>query len=77
MCHPGPQLQGKTEPVDFRWAVLSLRSEGILDTIAFNLILSTRVALPTAPAYVRDHSGAAFFGSLFSVPKLLTSVGLI
>ncbi len=27
MCHPGPQLQGKPEPVDFHWAVLSLRSE--------------------------------------------------
>ena len=28
MCHPGPLLQGKPEPVDFHWAVLSLRAEG-------------------------------------------------
>ncbi len=28
MCHPGPKLQGKPEPADFHWAVLSLRSEG-------------------------------------------------
>jgi len=28
MCHPGPSLKGKPEPVDFHWAVLFLRSEG-------------------------------------------------